>query len=314
MKKTLADTYVYKVLQMENYIENIKNLGTKGIEKHALSKSQLDNILNDFRFKINNLSTKAPIINQIQDGKMLLITAENLYLPSWGQISTPGRVDRTIVNLFGKVKIKDNYSLSFNPREVFAVAQIGYFLSSFYENEKKIVGNTNIIQNATEVYMRVFYRILDTLYSVDSASSQGMVTRYLICKFFLIYVMEKDNDESTSELAFRPLRGLDHLPRLKTAIGTETELMYSSLPEFIKALPSYVPILKDLDLSSFLRKFLLSYGEKALLMIENLNYFIALIGSSVISGGYVKDFTLESSIGNEGINLYNQFVNAVSSS
>lgn len=305
--KPLSSTYVYNVLKIEHYVDNIKSLNKQSIAKYSLSRNQTENILNEFRYKIN-FSTKNYITEQIVNGKMILINAPNLYLPSWAVISTPGVVDVTFVNLFGKLKIKEaNDSMSFNPREIYAITQIGYMLSKFYENEKKIVGNSNIVNLSTEIYMRLVYRILDSLYSIDSATSQGLVTRYMINKFFLINVLGKPNNDHTSDVAFRPLRNVDHFTRLKTAIGNEEPDMYESLPKFIKALPKYVPLLKDLDIGSFLRKFLLTYGEKSLLAIENYNYFIAIVCSSVINGGYIKDFTVENALGKEAIQLYNLF-------
>jgi hypothetical protein len=50
------------------------------------------------------------------------------------------------------------------------------------------------------------------------------------------------------------------------------------------------------------------YGEKFLLALESMPYFLATISTTIISGGYVKDFAMEASLGKEAINLYNSFV------
>ena len=305
MKKRISDTYLYQALELDNYIKNISDV-TQNPSKAVLETAHLDQLTNEIRYKIN-FSTKMSILNRIHSGKMVIINKENLYLPAW-VTGSPGKVDKVFVNVFGKVKVKDSTSMVFNPREIFAICQIGYFLEKFQENEARILHNQTIINTSMEIYMRLFFRVIDTIYSVDSHSGQAMVIRFLINKFFLIYLMEKDNNEGLNEIAFRPLKSLDNLGRLRTAIGSEDPAMYTSLTEFFRILPNYAPILKDLDLAAFLRKFLLLYGEKSLLALENLNMFLAIISSSVIAGGYIRDFAVEQFLGKEAISMYNTFI------
>jgi hypothetical protein len=51
------------------------------------------------------------------------------------------------------------------------------------------------------------------------------------------------------------------------------------------------------------------YGEKSTLMLENLNYLLAIIGSSTIGAGYVKDYVMEVLLGKEAVEVYNNFIN-----
>ena len=305
MKKSIRDSFFYVPLGIESYLNNIQKVD---VDKVKLKGNVLENIINEFKFKIN-FSSKPFIISQIVNDKLVFVNEPNLYLPAWLKVTTPGTVDKTVVNLFGKVKLKDFDGINFAPREVYGLAQIGYFLSKFYENESKILHNQHILMNAMTVYMRVFFRVLDVLYSVDVSASNGMVCRYLINKFFLIYLYEKQNNENTDELAFRPIKNLDSLARIKTSIGTEPADMYDSLQNFINTLSLIIPNLKDLDISSFSRKVVLMYGEKAILMLENLNYLLAIIGSSTMGTGYIKDYVMESLLGKEAIEVYNNFIN-----
>lgn len=306
MKKKIQDTYVYKVLNLEPYVENIGEI-SRDYSKVTLTKPQFDLLTNEIRYKIN-FSSRNAIMARLLNGKMIPINKENLYLPAWCIRDANGKVTKTFINLFGKVKIKDQESMSFTPREVFGLCQIGYILEKFYENEARILNNQNITTYATEIYMRLMFRIIDSIYAIDSASSQAMNTRFLINKFFLINVLEKENNSTTDELAFRPLKNMDHLTRIKTALGNETPEMYNSLEDFFKALPNFIPVLKTLDLSSVLRKYVLLYGEKSLLMLENYNMFIAIISSSVISSGLIRDFAVEQFLGKEAISMYNLFL------
>ena len=305
MKKTIRDSFFYVPLQIESYLSNIQKVN---VDKVKIKDEALENIINEFKFKIN-FSSKPFIMQLIQNGKMVFINEPNLYLPAWIQVNTPGTVDRIVVNLFGKVKLKDFDGLNFAPREVYGLAQIGYFLAKFYEQEAKIVNNQHILTNAMTVYMRIFFRVLDVLYSVDASANNGMVCRFLINKFFLIYLYDKQNNEQTDELAFRPIKNLDSLQRIKTAIGMEPPDMYDSLQNFINTLSLIIPNLKELDISSFARKTVLMYGEKSTLMLENLNYLLAIIGSSTIGAGYVKDYVMEVLLGKEAVEVYNNYIN-----
>ena len=53
----------------------------------------------------------------------------------------------------------------------------------FPENEDRILNNQNLTTYATEIYMRLMFRIIDSIYAIDSASTQAMNTRFLINKF-----------------------------------------------------------------------------------------------------------------------------------
>lgn len=306
MKKRISDTYVYKVLSLEKYIDNIAEI-SKDYGNATITKPQFDLLTNEFRYKIN-FSTRNAIMQRLLTNKMVIINKENLFLPAWCIRDPHGKVVKTFVNLFGKVKIKDQESMSFTPREVFGVCQIGYFIEKFYDNEARILNNQNITTYATEIYMRLMFRIIDSIYAIDSASNQAMVTRFLINKFFLVNVLEKENNATTDEMAFRPLKNMDHMTRLKTAIGNEDPTMYNSLEEFFAMLPNYVPVLKNLELSAVLRKYVLLYGEKSLLILENYYMFLAIISSSVISSGYIRDFAIEQFLGKEAISMYNLFI------
>jgi hypothetical protein len=305
MKKSIRDSFFYVPLQIESYLNNIQKVN---VDKVKIKDEALENIINEFKFKIN-FSSKPFIMQLIQTGRMVFVNEPNLYLPAWLQVTTPGKVDRIVVNLFGKVKLKDFDGLNFAPREVYGLSQIGYFLAKFYEQESKVVNNQHILTNAMTVYMRIFFRVLDVLYSVDASANNGMVCRFLINKFFLIYLYDKQNNEQTDELAFRPIKNLDSLQRIKTAIGMEPPDMYDSLQNFINTLSLIIPNLKELDISSFARKTVLMYGEKSTLMLENLNYLLAIIGSSTIGAGYVKDYVMEVLLGKEAVEVYNNFIN-----
>lgn len=304
MKKTIRDSFFYTPFGIEGYLNNIQKLD---VNKAVIGGVRLENILNEIKFKIN-FSSKQYILPLLSSGRMVFINEPNLFLPAWSQVSKAGEVDRTVVNLFGKVKFKDFDGINFAPREVFGMAQIGYFLSKFYENEAKIVNSQHILNNSVEVYMRMVFRVLDILYSVDASPSNGAVCRFLINKFFLIHVYEKENSATVDELAFRPLKSIDNLSRIKAAIGSENPEMFTSLSAFISSLGTYIYTLKDLDISAFSRKVILLYGEKAFLMLENLNYFLAIVSSSTIGTGYVKDYILEGLLGKEAINIYNNFI------
>ena len=321
MKKSIRDTYVYKVLDLET---TVKNCGTvnSSLDKHALSKDVVEAILSEMKFKIS-FPSKQLVIDEIKAGRITLVDTPLVSsLPTWMITADGVTIKTAVVNLFGKIKIREDGTAQFNVREVFALAVIALTVREFYLKEAKIVNNLNITKLAVAIYERMFYRVLDVLFSLDVGPEWLRNSVKVDIRLFAAsYLMEKrfnsvsDYDNVYNYILKDVLRNVDPAQYLaKVAAGGgqvfDSE-KYSSLPVFIERLSKVHPILKDLDVSMFLRKFIMMYGEKALLMIENYQYFLAYVFSVTLSGNIVKDFALEAPVGKEGIQLYNAYFELV---
>ena len=319
MKKTIKDTYVFKVLDLASTVENCSKVNSD-LGKYALDKDIVDAICNDIKFKVT-FPSRQMIIDEIKADKITFVDTEFVRnIPTW-MISNDGvSIKTAVVNLFGKIKVKDDGTAQFNSREIFALSIIAVAVREFYLKEAKILNNIQLTKYALVIYERMMYKVLDVLYSLDVAPIWLRTYVRADLRIFAAYYLLEKKFESTSNydniynFIIKDLLpdGTDPTQFLARLGGqTFNATKYSSLEEYLKNLSSYNPILKDLDITAFLRKFVLMYGEKALLMIENYQYFLAYILSVTLSGNIVKDFAFEGPVGKEGVLLYNTFFDLI---
>lgn len=313
MKKNIRNTFVYKVLNLENTIQKCANINSD-LQGHAIPNEIVDAILNEIKFKIS-VPMKSRIMEEIKSGKIVIVDSpEASSLQTWMISDGKGGISHAVVNIFGKIRIgKDNLA-HFSIREIFALCILGAAVKGFYEKEPKILNSLTITKSAAAIYERMFYRVLDTLYAVDVGNaSLASNVRILIRIFFASFLLEKKFDIATNQsdsyidyviAAYSPIKApSDPQSYFTLADGNPVE----SLESFIVFLSKSHSIFKDLDITQFIRKFLMMYGEKALLMLENYQYFLGYAMTVTVSGNIVKDFALEPCIGKEGIPLYNNF-------
>jgi hypothetical protein len=315
MKKQLKDTYVYQVLGLDGTVANAAKINND-LASYALPSDQLDAIINEIKYKIS-FPAKIRLIEELKAGAIVLInTPEATAIPAWLKGDGHGGVKAAVVNLFGKVKDKDGM-IQFNSREVFALAQTGMVIKDFYLKESRITSNVSLTKMTVAIYERMMYRVLDVLYSLDVGPMwlRNRV-RYELRVFCALYMLEKDVGDSIMTHILQDIAQAN-----KTTVasitasatqhydehGPKSSPQYESLPGLMKYLSEMNPVLKDLDITAFLRKFIMMYGEKALLMIESYSYFLALSMSVTVTGNIVKDFALEPVIGKDGVNEYNVF-------
>ena len=314
MKKTIRDTYIYDVLGLEKAVANCAKVNAH-LEKHALPAALVDAISSEIRYKIS-VPGRNLILEDLRNGNLTLVdTPEVSSIPTW-MLAEDGKIKTAVVNLFGRLRRNPGGdTATFNVREVFALCLIAETVRRFYEKENKVVFNMQLTKLSAIIYTRMVYRVLDTLYSLDIAPEwvRNRV-RANIGFFFLYHLMEKrlnskdDYDASYDAILTLIPNGKNLASLPIDDLGQEN---YSDLKTFIGALARIHPSLKDLDVTIFLRKFIMMYGEKALLMLESYPYFLAYVFSVSIGGNILKDFALDKTVDKEGIQAYNIFFDLV---
>ena len=113
MKRSIKDTYVYKVLDLESTVKSCGEINAD-LDKYKLNQDIVDAILNEFKFKIS-FPAKIRIIEEIKAGKITFVdTPAVANLPTW-LISRDGvSIQTAVVNLFGKIKVKEDGTAQFN--------------------------------------------------------------------------------------------------------------------------------------------------------------------------------------------------------
>ena len=304
MNKSIRDTYVFKALSLESTIESCAQVNANPMS-YSIPKESVEQVYNELKFKIGQ-SVKNKIMEEIKDGKIIIIDSlECAALQTWLIADGKGGIKHSVVNAFGKIKIKPDGSSQFNARDIFALCLLSVAVEGFFAKESKVLNSLALTKIAADIYTRMFIKVIDTMYSIRTAQKVSSMTEVLIRLFFGSYVLEKKFDIQTDQMdntftyilnnRNTGLQGIDITPR--KLFGTNDGNPLQDLESFIKYLSTTTPLLRELDIGGFLRKVLMMYGEKALLMIENYQYFIAYIISSIVGGNLIKDFQIESSIG-----------------
>lgn len=312
MKKTIRDTVVFDLLGLENTVKRCAAINAD-LAKNAIPSESSDMILNEIKYKVS-LPMKANVVEAIRNGTIVFVDSpECASLQTWMVADGKGGIKHAVVNLFGKIKIKNGIT-TFNSREVFALCILGMAVKGFYEAEPKIVNNLNITRLASEIYVKMFYRVLDVLYSVGtSAVVASQVTNYIRI-FFGSYVLEKPFSiaENKMDNIFTYTADASHRvlypnPSPRAYFSQVDGDPLVDLKTFLEFLKTVSPLMRELDVTQFLRKFITMYGEKSLLMVETYQYFLAYVMTATVGGNLVKDFALEGAIGKNGLHLYNSF-------
>lgn len=318
MKRSIRDTFVFKALGLEQTIESCAEVNANPLS-YSIPKEILEEIYNEFKFKITSLQLKNQVMDDIKSGDILIIDSpECAALQTWMIADGKGGIKHSIVNSFGRIKIKTDGTSQYVTREIFALCVLSIIVKRFFLKEVKILNNLTLIKQSAEAYSAMMIAVIDNLFSIRMSGTVVTHTEMLIRLFFGAYVLEKRFDVQTDQMDSifshilsskkTGLQGLDITPRKLFGVNDGNPL--ESLDSFFKYLSTTSPLLRDLDVGVFLRKMLMMYGEKSLLMVENFQYFLAYIFTVVIGGNLVKDFQMINCIHNNdlGLKMYTNFL------
>jgi hypothetical protein len=290
MKRSIKDTHIFNQLGLTSKLDDIANV-SNNLEENSLSKTQLEFILNDLKSKIT-FPIKNELISEITAKRIILINSSipMFILPYW-LIKNSQSETVVIINLFNKIKVKENDTLQYSIRDIFALIQAGYILKEFNTNENKFIFNTTLTKYSIDIYEKIVYKTLDTLYAIDLMSIDirnkiHAAIRY----FFLTVVME------------RPYNASLVLPPMLKGDMVEKEIQEANITDFESLFTYIQTLVRTVNIISFYEKFALTFSERSLLMLENYGYFISLISTVLVSGSILKDFVFHGIMGNKLMN------------
>ena len=308
MKNSLKDSYIYDLLGFDKIIKEIGNEVNPHIEKYRLSPARNSAVLNDLRYKASGYG-KERIVNNAESGKIIFVIAEKVPLPAWCMQLPNGEIV-AICNLASKVRVNSEGNLVYQSKEVFGLTVVAYILRSFYVNEPKFILNNQLVQSTGIVYSRLILRILDQLFAISASTNtrEYRAIAFVLLKFFYRKVMEKNSsieqeNSNISSIIGRIVPGaaassvVDILPMVEN-IPDEA---FKNIDTLMKALAVTMPSLNRLETNLFIRKMIVVFGEKSVLMLESPQYLIAYSVSAAYSVNLIKDLQVVNVIGNKEI-------------
>ena len=315
--KPIKDTFIFKMQdkavsiksKMITYNPSLDDISMESIDEQILTIRKRYNypaknvILNDLGITIK------PIFNKER------ITIPS-YLPSYllvNQYSSDraGGDDKIIavVNLTNYAtydKTKEN--LNIDAKQLFGLLQCGEILLTCLRKWNTITINQTINKLGSQIYSRMFVKILDKMYAVNYDPIKADKIKFLAAKFFLVNMLERTNTETIDNIAYSSCTNNTTRNTINQFSEDIPTTIYNSFEHIITQLPLYIDGLHGLTVRTFLDQSMRMYGTAILFAWEYFPMFIHSVASVVIGARLVRENVLEGIIGKEADTIYNEFV------
>lgn len=161
--------------------------------------------------------------------------------------------------------------------DLFALLESGeiMFRLTALNKSDALKSNQRLLENLTKLYTSLFSQAVvrtssTSLGGVGSFNNE-MLT-YLTAKFFLLYALELNSEDTASQLAFKLTTRTQTLDALKL-FEENTGISYESLSSFLETLGSAL-FNSPMDIHKFSLNWVSMYGEGTMLAIEYVPFFI----------------------------------------
>lgn len=202
---------------------------------------------------------------------------------------SPKPIPAIFVNLYRMGKWSDDGSTYEDinvPTDLHTCLESGYIAYKFIiENQAdNILSNSNVLENLTRIYTKLFY---DALIKVPGnlplEDFQKEAAKFIIAKFFLIYVVQKNENDATTNniarLAANAISGVGALQGYEENLGINYEKLTNFLISFGQVFFNGHPTSRQ----DFERAWLNMYGEGMALAVEYIPYLIHFLFATVHS-------------------------------
>ena len=307
MKATLKDTYVYDLFNMSQSVQTIAGTIIPNLQDYIIKSEDLERIMNDIKYRVT-IKSKDKMLELLKTGKVLVVNAPGVMLPVWAAPDPKGGVV-AVVNIFGKAKESREGILTYQYREIFGLLAMGVVFYNFYSNERQVLTNRSIFINSGAFYSAMMVNMINKAYpirkSVMTSSGHELLRIYFILtRFYIRNLMERENDPKTEIANIFNILRLNRELRTSIALAKVDEDLaldipdeaYTNINTLITAMAEHIPSLgkAKAETNIILRQFILTLGEKSVLMIESPQYFLALMTSVAVEGMVIRDYAFKS--------------------
>jgi hypothetical protein len=180
-------------------------------------------------------------------------------------------------------------------------------MKNYYENYKKFHNNIGFLKLCMVAYTKLFIKVLDKTYGIKLNKMKFTIVSYLIAKFFLINVCERENNDATNILAFNVCETTGNENLIKEFDKNfKTEEIYQSLSKFLSFLANSEEMLKHLTMREFYQTWMTMYDFSTILAIELLEHFLIMISHVIVGSNINKVYAIDNVLKNENVRIYNE--------
>jgi len=315
--KNLSDTYLFRKDEKvgRTFRENIKKIDwEKDLVSAEYFRNEIDIIKRRFSFTL-----KQQVINAYENNEIVCIYPNYAKLTRLVPIFLIKNkfIDNDIssvlnLEVIGGIKTKQE-EIKIDNKKLYGYLECAYISRELQKTERKFTNNTKIKKLSTNCYVKLMKKVLDKLYAVNLLPEKADRISYLLAKFFLLYVLEQPENDTTNDIAYSCTSG--NTPK-KLMLSTDLDFSkenYNSLEAFFSALSNYFDVLKNLNLRNFLVEFMNLYGEDATFAIENYQRFLEVVITSCVFSirGY-RDQLVDTTINKDALDLYTEITRVLS--
>lgn len=296
--KFLKETYVYnfyaKQIKLDEKILNLQRHG-----KH-LTVNDLPRQFSDIE-KLYYFPSKNIILNDLSMGKVtpLYLKGANAptTIPAFLMKGENGRAT-VAINISNQTTEDREGNLNIDTKQLYANLQAGSIMAIYYEKYKKMRVSTQILKSGVAVYSKLFVKVLNKLYALNTIPDKMEQANFLSGLFFLVNVLGLEITDTTITYALHACKSPNVVPA-KMLLAKTTPEDFKDLDAFITALPKIMPLFKGLTTKVFLENYIQAYSPVMLLSLEYMPTFMYNI-SSVAVGAYMNNqFSIEQTCGKD---------------
>jgi len=294
--KKLTELTLFNAFSEGEKTSTKKALGdSEAIKKATIEsfkyKEQYDIIRKRF-----NYASKVTVLNYLDKGKILPIFDEKNYSISSTIISWLAKIDNDVrgisnITMFGDM---DEAYLTIDSSRFFACLQSAAILLILFEHQKAVENNVRLLKELGYIYVRMMMKILDRDYSINSDKAQADKASFCLAKFFLNYVVGKEENSTTDAIAMFSV--VNETPEnMIKKFEKEAGIVYTDVKEFFPCLAESIPALRNLTFRGFMSTFIRFFGPNTIFALESLQYFLISI-FSVYTGASLNNSTIIQSV------------------
>lgn len=302
--KALTDTFLYNNANTKNFLSDIKKLTDEDFVDPKDLEDEIKVIGRRFRY-----SLLMQTLDAFEKGYVKCLYSEFVnitrLIPMFQIPASNGLASVVNIKPYCIKNKQNNYNI--DNRTLYALLECGYITKKLREDENRFLMNQNIIKLSTLIYVKLMNKIFDKLFGINLIPDRSDQLNYVLAKFFLLYVLEKQPSDNINTIAYSCI--YNNLPRnlVESADENFDENAYNSLQAFFDSLANNFIGLNKLTIRSFIDNWMIMYGENTVLSIEN--YPIMLVNcicGAIFTARINRDNLFENVVGRETNNLHTE--------
>ena len=302
--KNLTDSFIFQqVIKNEAVKEAIKSTIPSANTLKPESLAEPLSVIN----KRMKYAGKDTLLNLLDKGEIVPIYNPTLGIPKYLNAflkKDQGKIV-CVSDLTNFSRIRADGTSDISAKTLFALLQNSAIFYELHNNWNRYTINVNVVKNGAIIYSKLFGKVLDKLYAIKIDPFKSDLIHFLLAKFFLVAMCDKQPTDTIDQLAFKAISNDSSFKLITAEADQLNDNIFDDIDSFVKGLSTLN--MKNLNIRIIIENFSRMYGESTLLCIDYLPAFFSVIFGVAIQGTLAKDYVIEGICGKNIESLYIEF-------